>query len=52
MKKILPIKQWYSGNAIQSDSREISDYPIFFQIDDINYVQALSKYVEYKSWQQ
>ena len=52
MKKILPIKQWYSGNAIQSDNKKISDYPIFFEIDGINYVQALSKYGDYKPWQQ
>ena len=52
MKNILPIKQWYSGNAIQSDSRKISDYPIFFKMNGINYVQALSKYGDYKSWQQ
>ena len=52
MKKILPIKQWYSGNAIKSDNRKISDYPIFFEIDGINYVQSLVKYGEYKPWQQ
>jgi len=52
MKKILPIKQWYSGNAKQSDNRKISGYPIFFEIDGINYVQALSKYGDYKPWQQ
>ena len=51
MKKILPLKQWYSGNAKQSDNRKISGYPIFFQIDDINYVQALSKYGDYKPCQ-
>ena len=52
MKKILPIKQWYSGNAIPSNNRKISDYPIFFEMDGINYVQALSKYGDYKPWQQ
>ena len=52
MKKILPLKQWYSGNAIKSDNRKISDYPIFFEIDGINYVQSLVKYGEYKPWQQ
>jgi spermidine synthase len=52
MKKILPIKQWYSGNAIQTDNRKISDYPMFFQIDGVNYAQALLKYGEYKKWQQ
>ena len=51
MKKILPIKQWYSGNALQSDNRKISDYPIFFKMDGINYVQSLAKYGAYKKWQ-
>ena len=48
MKKILPLKQWYSGNALQSDNSKISDYPIFFQIDGVNYAQSLLKYGEYK----
>ena len=52
MKKIIPPKQWYAGNALQSDNRKISDYPIFFEIDSINYVQGLAKYGEYKKWQQ
>ena len=51
MKKILPLKQWYSGNAIQSDNRKVSDYPIFFEMNGINYVQSLSKYGDYKPWQ-
>ena len=49
MKKIISPKQWYSGNAIQSDNRKISDYPIFFEIDGINYYQSLVKYGEFKS---
>ena len=52
MDKILPIKQWYASNALQDDNREIADYPIFFQIDNINYVQSLHIYGEYKPWQQ
>ena len=52
MKKILPIKQWYSGNAVPNDNRKISDYPIFFEMNGINYVQSLSKYGDYKPWQQ
>ena len=52
MKKILPLKQWYSGNALQSDNRKISDYPIFFKMDGTNYVQSLLKYGEYKPCQQ
>ena len=51
MKKILPLKQWYSGNAIQSDNRKVSDYPIFFKIDSINYIQCLAKYGDYKPCQ-
>ena len=51
MKKILPIRQWYAGNALQDDNRQISDYPIFFQMDGINYVQSLAKYGEYKPCQ-
>ena len=52
MDKILPIKQWYAGYAIHSDNRQISDYPIFFEMDDINYVQSLAKHGEYKPCQQ
>ena len=44
MDKILPIKQWYASNALQDNNKEIADYPIFFKIDNINYVQSLSKY--------
>ena len=51
MKKILPIKQLYASNALASDSRKISDYPIFFKIGDVNYYQSLAKFGEYKKWQ-
>jgi hypothetical protein len=51
MKKILPIKQWYAGFAIANDNKKISGYPIFFDMDGVNYVQSLSKYGEYKKWQ-
>ena len=50
MENILPIKQWYAGNALQNDNRKISDYPIFFEIDGVNYAQGLLKYGEYKRW--
>ena len=52
MDKILPLRQWYASNALQNDSKEMSDYPIFFQVDGINYIQFLSKYGEYKPCQQ
>ena len=52
MDKILPLRQWYASNALQDDNRQIADYPIFFKMDGINYVQSLSKYGEYKKWQQ
>ena len=51
MKKILSLKQWYAGNAIQNDNKKISDYPIFFELDGANYVQSLLKYGEYKPCQ-
>ena len=51
MDKILPLKQWYAGNALQNDTRQISDYPIFFKLDGINYVQSLAKHGAYKKWQ-
>ena len=35
-------------DRLQSDSRQKSDYPIYFEIDNIHYVQCLSKYREYK----
>ena len=52
MDKILPLRQWYASNALQNDTKEIDDYPIFFQVDGINYVQSLSKHGAYKKWQQ
>ena len=52
MDKILPLRQWYASNALQDNSKKRPDYPIYFQIDGIHYVQSLSKYGEYKPWQQ
>jgi len=52
MDKILPIKQWYAGNALPDPNKEISDYPIFFKMDGIEYVQSLAKHGAYKKWQQ
>ena len=51
MKQILPKKQWYASNALANESRKISDYPIFFKMDDVNYYQSLAKFGEYKKWQ-
>ena len=50
MENILPIKQWYAMNALRNDNRKISDYPIFFKMDDVNYYQSLAKFGEYKPW--
>ena len=50
MDKILPVRQWYAANALQNDNRKISDYPIFFKMDDVNYYQSLAKFGEYKKW--
>ena len=51
MDKILPLRQWYASNALPSNDKQLDDYPIFFQVDGVNYVQSLSKYGEYKPWQ-
>ena len=51
MDRILPLRQWYASNALQNDTKEIDDYPIYFQLDGINYVQSLSKHGAYKKWQ-
>ena len=52
MDKILPLRQWYASNALPSNDKQLNDYPIFFQVAGINYVQSLSKYGECKKWQQ
>ena len=51
MKKILPKGQWYAGFAMPNDNRKISGYPIFFEMDNINYVQPLQKFGDYKPCQ-
>ena len=51
MDKILPLRQGYASNALPSNDKQLADYPIFFQIDGVNYVQSLSKYGEYKPCQ-
>ena len=52
MDKILPAGQWYASNALPDPNKEIDDYPIFFKMNGIEYVQSLSKHGEYKPWQQ
>ena len=52
MDKILQLRQWYASNALQDNDKEKADYPIFFEIDGINYIQSLAKYGDYKPWQQ
>ena len=51
MKKILPLRQLYSGFAIENDNKKISGYPIFFEIDGVNYIQSLAKHGDYKPCQ-
>lgn len=51
MNKILPTGQWYSGFSVPCDNKLISDYPIFFDIDNNSYMQSLKKYGEYKPCQ-
>jgi len=47
MKKILCLDQWYAGFAMANDNRKISGYPIFFELENVNYVQPLQKYGDY-----
>ena len=41
----------YDDRFYLKNDKQLADYPIFFQVDGNNYVQSLSKYGEYKSWQ-
>ena len=52
MYKILPTGQWYAGFATPCNNTKVSDYPIFFNIGDNQYVQPLLKIGEYKPCQQ
>ena len=47
MEKILTKGQWYAGWAIPCDNEKFSDYPIYFNMNNRSYVQALKKYREY-----
>ena len=47
MEKILTKGQWYAGWAIPCDNEKFSDYPIYFNMNNRSYVQALKKFREY-----
>ena len=51
MKKILTNGQWYAGWASPCDGEKCSDYPIYFNMNNQLYVQALKKFGEYLPWQ-
>ena len=51
MDKILSNGQWYAGWASETTNRQVSDYPIFFNMNDKLYAQALMKHGEYLAWQ-
>ena len=44
MNKILEDGQWYSGYASQTSNRNHDGYPIYFETDDVLYLQSLEKY--------
>ena len=44
MDKILEDGQWYSGYASKTSNRNHDGYPIYFELDNILYVQSLKKY--------
>ena len=47
MDKILSNGQWYAGWASEATDRRISDYPIFFDMNNKLYAQSLKKHGEY-----
>ncbi len=47
MDKILIKGQWYAGWSIPCDDEKFSDYPIYFNMNNQSYVQALKKFGEY-----
>ena len=51
MEKILPTRQWYAGFSVPCGNKKISDYPIFYNIKSIPYVQSLKKFRNYKPCQ-
>ena len=51
MNKILIKGQWYASWAIPCDDKSFSDYPIYFNINNQLYAQALKKFGEYLPWQ-
>jgi len=52
LKDILPKGQWFGSMASECTNKKVSGYPIFYKIDDINYIQPLEKFGEYQACQQ
>ena len=52
LKDILPKKQWFASMASECTNKKVSGYPIFYKIDDIDYVQPLEKFGEHRACQQ
>ena len=44
MNKILEDGQWHSGFASKVSNRQHDGYPIYFDVDDVLYLQTLEKY--------
>jgi hypothetical protein len=44
MNKILEDGQWYSHNATKAANKYYDDYPIYFKLDNVLYIQTLKKY--------
>jgi len=51
MDKILIKGQWYAGWSMPCDDVKFSDYPIYFNMNNQLYAQALKKFREYLPWQ-
>ena len=44
MNKILKDEQWYSYYVSKASNRNYNGYPIYFELDNILYLQPLDKY--------
>ena len=51
MNKILIKGQWYASWVIPCDDKSLSDYPIYFNMNNQLYAQTLKKFGEYLPWQ-
>ena len=50
MDKILEDGQWYSSFSNRATNKCYDDYPIYYELDDTLYIQALKKYNQHRNF--